>query len=160
MILCVEDEAPVLDSLIRDLRSFEDHFLVEAAASADEARSFLESPAAQRATLALVLCDHLMPGTSGTDFLIELNSNPETAEARKVLVTAQAGLEDTVRAVNRAGLDHYIAKPWTGEDLRGVVREQLTEFVLRKKLNPLPYLAILDAGRLAEAMIRNPPTDS
>ncbi len=47
------------------------------------------------------------------DFLVELNGDPATRPIRKVLITGQAGLEDTIRAVNEADLDHYIAKPWT-----------------------------------------------
>ena len=46
-------------------------------------------------------------------------------------MTGQAGLEDTVRAVNEANLDHYIAKPWDAEALQAIVREQLTEYVSR-----------------------------
>ena len=41
----------------------------------------------------------------------KMSSDERTAGARKVLVTGQADQADTVRAVNNAGLDHYIAKP-------------------------------------------------
>ena len=55
-----------------------------------------------------------------------------TRAARRVLVTGQAGHEDTIRAINEAELDHYVAKPWDPEEFRAVVREQLTDFVLTK----------------------------
>lgn len=159
VILCVEDEPAVLDALIRDLAIFEDRFLIEAACSAAEARNVLESHCGPDRRLALVLCDHLMPGETGTDFLIALNREPSTRNAKKVLVTAQAGLADTIRAVNQAGLDHYVAKPWTGDELCSVVRSQLTEYVIENEKNLLPFLSVLDAPKIAEALRKNPPDD-
>ncbi len=91
----------------------------------------------------------------GTDFLIELHDRPETAPARKILLTGQAGHEDTIRAINEADLDHYISKPWTEEELHSVVREQLTEYVLKNVENVLPYVAILDGARLLERLGRD-----
>jgi len=66
---------------------------------------------------------------------------------RKVLVTGQADLADTVRAVNDADLDHYIAKPWDPNELHETVRRMLTDFVEVAGINPLPHLAALDQAR-------------
>ena len=74
------------------------------------------------------------------------------ASARTVLVTGQADQDDTIRAVNEAGLDYYIAKPWDPSKLREVVRDQLTEYVLASEVDPLPYLPVLDAVRVMEAI--------
>ena len=71
---------------------------------------------------------------------------------RTVLVTGQADQSDTIRAVNQAGLDYYIAKPWDPDELRETVRDQLTEFVLEAGVNPLPYVGVLDAVRVMEAI--------
>lgn len=154
LILCVEDEPTVLDAVIRDLAPFEEHFRLEAASSAAEARTLLDSLLDEDHRLALALCDHLMPGLSGTDFLIQLNQADSTRPARKLLLTAQAGLDDTVRAVNQANLDHYLAKPWQPDHLQATVRDQLTSYVIDQRLDPLPYLAILDSARLAETIRR------
>ena len=102
--------------------------------------------------LALVLCDHLLPGESGVSFLVTHNADARTRHARKVLVTGQAGLEDTTKAVNQAGLDHYIAKPWSREELQAIVREQLTSFVVEHVDDLLPFVSVLDGPRLLEAM--------
>ncbi len=160
VLLCVDDEPGVLDAVVRDLAPFENAFRIETAASVDEARAIVDALPAQGRALALALCDHLMPGVTGTDYLIALNQNPATRPARKLLLTAQAGHDDTIRALNQGGLDHYIAKPWQAEALRAVVREQLTRYVLELALDPLPYLAILDTARLAEALRGRNPGDA
>ncbi len=152
VILCVEDEAEVREALLRDLQPFSAVFRIEAAVDADEAREVVESLDGEKADLGLVLCDHRLPGTTGVDFLVDLNGRKGAREARKVLVTGQAGLEDTVRAVNEAGLDHYIAKPWTPEALQAVVRNELTIFVLAGERDLKPFLPVLDAPRILEAI--------
>jgi two-component system chemotaxis response regulator CheY len=159
-LLCVDDESVVLEAVVRDLAPFEDAFCIETALSADEARGLVAGLAARGQKLALALCDHRMPGTSGTDFLIALNADRATRPARKILLTAQAGHEDTIRAINLGGLDHYISKPWQPEALRAVIRDQLTSYVIERELDPLPYLAILDTARLAEALHRRNPGDA
>jgi two-component system phosphate regulon response regulator PhoB len=147
-ILIVEDEPEVRDALIRDVAPFEGQFRIEAAEDVDDARAALKSLSASGQNVALVLCDHLLPGVHGVDFLIELNEDKATRPARKVLVTGQAGLEDTIRAVNDADLDHYIAKPWAEADLQDIVREQLTEYVSRWVDDLLPYIPVLDGAKL------------
>ncbi len=148
VILCIEDEEEVREAIARDLEDFEPPFLVEMAEDADDARQVAADTLAAADSIALVIADHRLPGTQGTDFLIELHENPATAGARKVLLTGQAGHEDTIRAINQADLDHYISKPWTKEDLHAVVREQLTGYVVDNVADVLPFIAILDGPRL------------
>lgn len=152
MILCVDDEREVLDSVVQDLDCFEQDFVLEAAESVTEARQVIEEYRAQNVQLALILCDHIMPEQTGIQFLIELNDNPATALTRKILLTGQAGLEDTVQAVNHACLDFYISKPWQGEQLRQVVREQLTQFVVDNDADLMAWMQILDAEKILNAM--------
>ncbi|NMV12023.1 response regulator, partial [Vibrio parahaemolyticus] len=102
--------------------------------------------------LALILCDHIMPEQTGISFLIELSQNGDTKAARKVLLTGQAGLEDTVEAVNNASLDYYIAKPWKGEALRKAIVSQLTAFVIENDDNLLSWTQILDSEAILNAM--------
>lgn len=147
-ILIVEDEPEVRDALIRDVAPFEGQFRIEAAEDVDDAHAALRSLDEAGQKVALVLCDHMLPGVHGVDFLIELNEDKTTRPARKVLVTGQAGLEDTISAVNDADLDHYIAKPWEEADLQAVVREQLTEYVARWVDDLLPYVSVLNGAKL------------
>ncbi|MBU0637612.1 MAG: response regulator [Planctomycetes bacterium] len=151
-ILCIEDEPEVRDALVRDLTPFATVCRIEAAEDADDARQVVQECGAAGDRLGLILCDHLLPGTLGADLLVEFKHRPATAAARKVLVTGQAGLEDTVKAVNNADLDHYIAKPWTRDGLLEVVRQYLTDYVIDEVEDVLPYVSVLDGPRLMEAL--------
>jgi len=150
-ILCVEDEPEVRDALIRDLDPFATVFRIEAAEDAKDALQVVRECADVGDPIGLVLCDHLLPGMLGADLLVELKSKPESASARKVLVTGQAGLEDTIKAVNDADLDYYIAKPWSRDALHAVVRKYLTDYVIDEMENLLPFVSVLDGPRLLEA---------
>jgi two-component system chemotaxis response regulator CheY len=152
VLLCVEDEAEVRDAVLRDLTPFKPVFRIEGAEDVEDARAILAECKAEGETIGLVLCDHLMPGMRGVDFLIEMQGNTDYAHTRKVLITGQAGMEDTIRAVNEAHLDHYIAKPWTADQLQSVVRSQLTDYVLHTGIDSIPYIGVLDGKRLLEKM--------
>ena len=150
-IVVVEDEREVRDAVVRDLSPFARSFRIEAAEDVDDAQNLLAELDGGGVLTGLILCDHLLPGMLGIDFLIELEAEPKTQGTRKVLLTGQAGLEDTIRAVNEAKLDYYVAKPWSPEDLHEVVKSQLTEFVLASEEDVLPYVSILDGPRLLDA---------
>ncbi len=154
MILCIEDEPEVRETLIRDLAPFRDAFRIEGAEDAEDARAILREADARGDAVGLILCDHLLPGRRGVDFLIDLKKEQPALKTRLVLITGQAGLDDTIRAINEAGLHHYIAKPWKPDALHAVVKQQLTEYVLATEENPLPYVALLDGPRLLEAISR------
>lgn len=153
-VLIVEDEPEVRDALRRDLEVLADTLRIETADDVADARAALEDIAADRDRLALVLADHRLPGTTGVDLLVELNADPGTAPTRKILVTGQADHADTIRAVNEAGLDHYIAKPWDPADLVSVTVDAVTDFVIAEGIDPLPYVRTLDGPRLLDAYAR------
>jgi CheY-like chemotaxis protein len=155
VILCVEDEADVLDAVVRELEGLENTFPVEAAADAAEARALLEEIDQRGDSVGLIFCDHIMPGETGVDLLVALQGDDRWRETRKVLLTGQAGLEATVKAVNEAELSHYIAKPWDVEELATVARRELTEYVKARDLNPMPYLKELDAAALGDQLRRH-----
>ncbi|NLS11372.1 response regulator [Vibrio sp. SM6] len=152
LILCVDDEREVLDSVLQDLSIFEDDFIIEGSESVTEAKHVIAEYHAQSVPLALILCDHIMPEQTGISFLIELSDDPRAATCRKILLTGQAGLEDTVEAINHASLDFYIAKPWQGDTLRAAIKQQLTEYVIAHDNNLLPWVQILDSEALLNAM--------
>ena len=151
-ILSLEDEADVRQALERDLEDFEGRIRLELAEDVEDAWSVIEEITDDGDELALVLSDHRLPGKSGVDFLVEFTANPRFASTRTVLVTGQADQADTIRALNQAGLDYYIAKPWDPEVLREVVRTQLTDYVLEMGVDPLPYMPVLDGVRVMESI--------
>jgi response regulator RpfG family c-di-GMP phosphodiesterase len=158
-ILVVEDELEVMDAIVNDLENFEEFFPIETANSSEEAQRVVANIYESGSEIGLILCDHVLPGQNGVDFLIELQKDHHQHEAKKVLVTGQAGLEDTIQAINNADLDHYIAKPWTKEQLEAVVVKQLTDYIIDRKLNPMPFMMVLDSVRLSEFMRNNHLTD-
>lgn len=150
VLLVVEDEPEVLDAIVRDINEFEDFFDVEMADNAEEAEEIIRDLEEKEKRLGLILCDHVLPGKNGVDLLIEMQENDFTRDTRKVLITGQAGLDETVKAVNKADLKHYIAKPWDPNELSDITRKLLTDFVIEQVKDPLPYMQILDAERLAD----------
>lgn len=159
-IVIIEDELEVMEALLGDLEFIEPSFPLEAANNAEEAVSVMEQIEADGHKVGLLLCDHVLPGKNGIDLLIELQDHPTLKHSKKVLVTGQAGLEDTVQAINKAHLDYYIGKPWSKEELQEVVIEKLTDYVIEQKLNLLPFMSVLNATRLAEALRDNGLTDT
>ncbi|AYD88867.1 response regulator [Actinomyces lilanjuaniae] len=151
-ILVVEDEPEVRDAVVADLEPFSSVVRVEPAEDVEDALEVVSEVDDDGDVVALVLADHRLPGRTGVDMLVQMRSDHRTASARKVLVTGQADQADTIRAVNEAGLDHYIAKPWQPEQLHDVVRTQLTDFVLEVGLDPLPHLRALDGPRAMEVL--------
>lgn len=151
-ILVVDDEPEVRDAVVGDLLPFAGVVRVEPAEDVEDAWEVVEEVEDDGDVVALVLADHRMPGTTGVDMLIAMEGDERTADARKVLVTGQADQADTIRAVNEAGLDHYIAKPWRPEVLQAVVRDQLTDFVVDTGLDPLPHLRAIDGARAMEML--------
>ncbi|RNC83853.1 MAG: response regulator [Balneola sp.] len=158
-ILVIEDELEVLDALVLDLEEFEEVFPLETANTTREAREVISEIYDSGNVIGLILCDHILPGENGVDLLIELQAHDVYRKSKKVLVTGQAGLEDTIQAINKASLNHYIAKPWTKKGLSETVVKQLTDFVIQQGYNPLKYMSLLDTERLSEHLRGNQPTD-
>ncbi len=153
-ILVVDDEASVLELVLRDIAEIEDFFPIETAASAAEARAVTQRLLDSGAAVGLILCDHIMPGDNGVQLLIEMHANERLRATRKVLLTGQAGLDATVSAVNRAGLAHYVRKPWKADELVRVVREQLTRYIIDAGRTPDRFLKVLDSALVSEALHR------
>ncbi len=152
LILCVDDERDVLDSVVQDLEEFEQHFVIEAAESVSEARDVITDYASRDIPLALILCDHIMPEQTGISFLIELNDEESTFHTRKLLLTGQAGLDDTVEAINHACLDFYISKPWDQGELKKNVKHQLTLYIINCSPDLSQWLNILEPDLLLQKM--------
>ncbi len=159
VVIVVEDEPDVRDAVVRDLTSFLHHVRVDEADTVPDAEAVLAEAADGGDHVGLVLADHRLPGRDGVDFLVQLHDDPSTAAIRKVLITGQADHQDTIRAINDAGLDWYVAKPWDPDELRAVVVRQLTDYLVDSDLDPLPYAAELDAARLMDAYARRGPTE-
>ena len=151
-VLCVDDEYDVLDQLRQELAEFDDTFPLKFAHSAEEARELIPSLTMDGDQIGVVLCSHFLPGENGIDFMIGMTNELGLAETRKVLITRRAGLEETIKGLNQGRLNYYLAKPWTQNEVVDVVREQLTDFFIRIRKNPMAYLEKLSTVRVFDAI--------
>jgi diguanylate cyclase (GGDEF)-like protein len=131
-IICVDDEEGILTALRQQLGArFGDECSIEVAQSGKDALELVDELKRDGEPLAMVIADQIMPGMKGVDLLEEIHKrSPGTT---KILLTGQAGLDAVVAAINRAGLNRYIPKPWDEPDLRLTVENLLKTFRLHRQ---------------------------
>jgi diguanylate cyclase (GGDEF)-like protein len=131
-IICVDDEEGILTALRQQLGArFGDECQIEVAQSAKDALELVEELSREGEPLAVMIADQIMPGMKGVELLEEVHKrSPGTT---KILLTGQAGLDAVVAAINKAGLNRYIPKPWDEPDLRLTVEGLLKTFRLHRQ---------------------------
>ena len=147
-IICIDDQREVLATLKKDLNIFNESFKIIFCESAAEAIVVIEEIDAEGDHLALIICDHIMPGSNGIDFLIELNTDLRFINTKKILLTGLATHQDTITAINKGNIDYYIEKPWDSENLKTVVKTFLTQYIINSGLDYQDYLPLLDQETL------------
>ncbi|MBP8807545.1 MAG: diguanylate cyclase [Kofleriaceae bacterium] len=157
-ILCVDDEEGVLHALRQQLGArFGHECEIATASSGHDALELLDELERDGERIAVVIADQIMPGMKGVD-LLELvdRRSPSTT---KILLTGQAGLDAVVSAINRANLNHYLAKPWDEASLRLAVENLLRQYRLTAENRELiatlsaKNQALLEMNRELEAKI-------
>jgi len=134
VILCVDDEVLVLESLKFELREtlLAENIHFEMAESGEAALAVIDEIAAAGDHLALVISDQKMPGMKGDELLLEVQCrSPETL---KILLTGYSDLGAIRNAINNAGLYRYVTKPWETNDLLLTVSEACRKFRLARDL--------------------------
>ncbi len=106
-ILLVDDEPHVTRNLAIGLRR--KPWEVETAASGYEGLERMrEEP------FDVVVSDERMPGMAGSEFLTRVAAEfPDTV---RIILSGQASLDATIRAINEAGIFRFLTKPCTPED--------------------------------------------
>jgi len=133
VVLCVDDEKIILDSLYMQLtEALEDEFEIELAESAEEALEVIQELKAEKRQLAIIISDQIMPGKKGHELLREIHY--DYPEVLKILLTGQASLGDVQHAINQASLYRYITKPWVESDLQLTVNEAARSFLQTRQL--------------------------
>ncbi|MFW5658473.1 MAG: SpoIIE family protein phosphatase [Bacteroidota bacterium] len=133
VILCVDDEKIILDSLEEQIEQvLGEDFELELAESASEALEILDDLREEGRLVAVVISDQIMPGIKGDEFLIDVHEQyPETL---KIMLTGQASLDAVKNAINQAGLYRYVSKPWEMNDLMMTVQTAARQFVQKIEL--------------------------
>jgi two-component system chemotaxis response regulator CheY len=71
----------------------------------------------ERVPIGLVVTDCYMPKMGGLELLQRIRGNPQTASLPVLMVTME-DLKDNIIAAVQAGVNHYLVKPFTTDDLR------------------------------------------
>jgi DNA-binding NarL/FixJ family response regulator len=112
VVLLVDDEALILDSLEQVLR---DSCKVYTAGSAAEAELRL---AARH--FDVIVCDHMLPGEQGLDFLSRaMEMVPST---KRILVTGYTSPEFVSRSMAIAGLSACLVKPVRASEIAEAIK--------------------------------------
>ncbi len=131
-IICVDDEEGILTALRQQLGArFGNECEIEVAQSAKDALELVDELQREGEAVAVIIADQIMPGMKGVELLEEVHRrSPGTT---KILLTGQAGLDAVIAAINRAGLNRYIPKPWDEPDLRLTVESLLKTYRLHRE---------------------------
>ncbi|MBE9039341.1 response regulator [Oscillatoriales cyanobacterium LEGE 11467] len=134
VILCVDDELMILNSLKRELElAFQEHYLIEIAQSGEEALEVFEDLIEEDRELALIISDCVMPRMRGDKLLQRIHEiSPQTI---KIMLTGQADIEAISHAINHANLYRYLSKPWHSLDLKLTIQEAIDCFIKKRKLS-------------------------
>ncbi len=111
VLLSVDDDADVLRSIERDLRSeYGAAYRVMGSDSPEGALDLLRQLKVRNDSVALLLADQRMPRMNGVEFLQE--ATRIFPEAKRALLTAYADTNAAISAINEANINYFFLKPW------------------------------------------------
>lgn len=121
VIICIDDEKVVLDSLRFQLESkFGSEYDLEYAQSADEALEIIDELQEEKTEIPVIITDHVMPDISGLELIPILQKKCPTS--KKILLTGQIGQEDEEEENEDYFLFGTIAKPWSIQSLNNTIQ--------------------------------------
>lgn len=109
--MIVDDEPAILQLVSILLRG---SYALLTAGNGDEALAMLRTH-----RVDLVLSDHKMPGMTGVELL--RHARDLQPHAVRILMTAFADLQTVIDAINLAGVNKFVQKPWDPDHLVGVI---------------------------------------
>ena len=147
-VLVVDDEVRSLETITRILD--EDYDII-CANSAAEAEELLKEH-----TVQVILCDQRMPGKTGVEFLSSVREN--WPDILRIIISGYTDSENIIKAINQAGIFHYITKPWHPEQLLMVVQNASRMYQLQQQnrllANELNFSANSLEGKLKKNISR------
>ncbi len=126
VIILVDDEKIVLDSLKTELKQRLTNQKMETAESGMEALELIEELQEEGYQIPLIITDYIMPDIKGDEFLAR--AHLILPFSLKIMLTGQADLQAVGNAVNKANLYRFISKPWDSQDLVLTVQEALKSY--------------------------------
>ncbi|MEB3827089.1 response regulator [Phormidium sp. CCY1219] len=126
VILCVDDEKLVLQSLKTQLKSaFGDAYFYEVAEDPDDALEVIDELNEDELSIILIVSDWLMPGMKGDEFLVRVHQ--KFPNIVKILLTGQADESAIARAQREANLHCCLFKPWSEAELVAAIKSGLSQ---------------------------------
>ena len=138
-VLIVDDELGMCLGIERALRNFtvaipdvsEDvAFDIDKAFTGNEALSIIEANPPH-----IILLDYKLPDMLGSDILENLKADNRT-DMLIIIITAFASIETAIETIKRGAYD-FLAKPFTPDELRNVVRKAAGRLILHRKAQSL-----------------------
>lgn len=122
-ILIIDDEQVVIDSIVKiiEMESYSYDFATDAPSALEKMNS---------ADFDLIICDIMLPGIDGFQFLAELDSrNINTAV---IMTTGFSTIENAVKSLYTGAIE-FIPKPFTVDELTGVIHRGIKYGSLNRK---------------------------
>ena len=127
IILCIDDEPIILNSLKQELsQHFSESMIIEVAESGEEGLEIIDFFREKRKEIVVIISDYIMPQMRGDEFLIKAHHLLPTC--MKILLTGQASLEGVTNTINETNLYRYISKPWNTKDLIMTVESAIENY--------------------------------
>jgi response regulator RpfG family c-di-GMP phosphodiesterase len=121
-VLFVDDEVNILRSIRRSLRGLP--LEIDLAESADKALEIL-----RRKPIDVVVSDMRMPTTSGAELLgLVAREFPNTF---RIILSGYADVDSMLAAINLGKVHRFLNKPWTNDELVGVIKDGIELSQLR-----------------------------
>jgi DNA-binding NtrC family response regulator len=119
-IVCVDDEAIILMSLVQELRSsFGERFIYEKASNAEEALEIIDELVNEGINGLIVISDWLMPGAKGDEFIERASIIYPTIKA--IMITGMADDEAIQRTQAHKNVVSVLKKPWRPKELQEII---------------------------------------
>jgi DNA-binding NtrC family response regulator len=137
-VLIVDDEEMVLTAL-RSFLQLETSYRVLTTTSPEAALDIIRND-----FVDVIVADFMMPAMDGIEFL--KRARDLRPHATRILLTGYADVQNAIRAINEAGLYHYLEKPWDNDRLILVIRNGVERSSLVNELDS--RLSALEAANV------------
>ncbi|HEW98065.1 MAG: response regulator [Candidatus Parabeggiatoa sp. nov. 3] len=128
IILCVDDEKIILESIKRQLKEeFGQAYQYEFAENAEDAMELMAELEEENEEILVIVSDWLMPGKKGDEFLMDVHK--QHPNMVKIMLTGQADDDAIERAKKQANIHRFLRKPWNEEELVETIKSGLEKFV-------------------------------
>jgi response regulator RpfG family c-di-GMP phosphodiesterase len=128
IILCVDDEKIILESIKRQLKEeFGQSYQYEFAENAEDAMELMAELEEDNEEILVIVSDWLMPGKKGDEFLMDVHK--QHPNMVKIMLTGQADDDAIERAKKQANIHRFLRKPWNEEELVETIKSGLEKFV-------------------------------